>query len=67
MYLTTLLVVLMWPLDMMLAGGTEACMDRLSVAGFSRLRALSTNFNDDPTRASQPFNRGRDGFVISGA
>ena len=33
---------------MVLAGGTEACMDRLSVAGFCRLRALSTNFNDDP-------------------
>ena len=48
----------------MLAGATEASVDRLSLAGFSRMRALSTGFNDAPAEASRPFDEGRDGFVL---
>jgi len=50
--------------DVMVAGGTEASVCEIGVAGFGALRALSTNFNDDPTKASRPWDRDRDGFVI---
>ncbi|EDW14376.1 3-oxoacyl-[acyl-carrier-protein] synthase, mitochondrial [Drosophila mojavensis] len=50
--------------DLMLAGSGEACIDPLSIAGFCRLRALSTTFNDNPAVASRPFDKARDGFVM---
>jgi 3-oxoacyl-[acyl-carrier-protein] synthase II len=50
--------------DVMVAGGTESPLNRLSVAGFAACRALSTSFNDTPTRASRPYDRDRDGFVM---
>jgi 3-oxoacyl-[acyl-carrier-protein] synthase II len=50
--------------DVMVAGGAESPLDRLSMAGFAACRALSTGFNDRPTRASRPYDRDRDGFVM---
>ena len=50
--------------DVMVAGGTEAAVCRLGVAGFAAARALSTGFNDDPPAASRPWDRDRDGFVM---
>ncbi|ACT57006.1 beta-ketoacyl-ACP synthase II [Candidatus Liberibacter asiaticus] len=50
--------------DVMVAGGAEAPICRLGVASFAACRALSTRFNDDPTRASRPFDQDRDGFVM---
>ncbi|PFH10052.1 3-oxoacyl-[acyl-carrier-protein] synthase II [Collimonas sp. PA-H2] len=50
--------------DIVLAGGAEAAFDKVSIGGFSAARALSTGFNDEPTRASRPFDRDRDGFVM---
>ena len=49
--------------DVMIAGGTEAAITPLAVAGFCALRALTTR-NDDPTHASRPFDAGRDGFLM---
>ena len=46
-----------------LVGGAEACVDPLALAGFNALKALSTN-NDNPTKASRPFDKDRDGFVM---
>jgi len=50
--------------DVMLAGGTESPVNRISLTGFAALRALSTGFNDQPTRASRPYDKDRDGFVM---
>ncbi|TWG67607.1 MULTISPECIES: beta-ketoacyl-ACP synthase II [unclassified Aminobacter] len=50
--------------DVMVAGGAEAPVTRLSLAGFAACRALSTERNDEPTRASRPYDRDRDGFVM---
>lgn len=47
-----------------ISGGVEATVTPLGVAGFTALKALSSHYNDDPTRASRPFDAGRDGFVI---
>jgi 3-oxoacyl-[acyl-carrier-protein] synthase II len=50
--------------DLMVAGGTESPLNRISLAGFSACRALSTGFNEEPERASRPYDRDRDGFVM---
>lgn len=50
--------------DVMVAGGAEAAVCKLGMAGFAAARALSTGFNDDPTAASRPYDKGRDGFVL---
>jgi len=49
--------------DVMFCGGTEAAINKVGIAGFGAMRALSRR-NDDPTRASRPFDAGRDGFVM---
>ena len=50
--------------DVMLAGGAESPINRLSMAGFAACKALSTNFNDQPQKASRPYDKDRDGFVM---
>lgn len=50
--------------DVMVAGGAEAAVCRLGIAGFAAARALSTNFNDTPEQASRPWDQNRDGFVM---
>jgi 3-oxoacyl-[acyl-carrier-protein] synthase II len=50
--------------DVMIAGGAEAAVCRLGLCGFAAARALSTNFNDTPEKASRPWDRDRDGFVM---
>jgi 3-oxoacyl-[acyl-carrier-protein] synthase II len=50
--------------DVMVAGGTESPVNRISFAGFAAARALSTGFNDTPEHASRPYDRDRDGFVM---
>ena len=50
--------------DVMVAGGAKSPINRVSMAGFAAARALSTSFNDTPERASRPYDRDRDGFVM---
>ncbi|HEY7383244.1 MAG TPA: beta-ketoacyl-ACP synthase II [Beijerinckiaceae bacterium] len=50
--------------DVMVAGGAESPINRLSLAGFAACRALSTGYNDAPTQGSRPYDRDRDGFVM---
>ncbi len=50
--------------DVVLAGGAEACIDRVSLGAFAAARALSIAYNDSPEQASRPFDRDRDGFVM---
>ena len=50
--------------EVMVAGGTESPVNRISIAGFAALRALSTHFNDRATKASRPYDKDRDGFVM---
>ena len=50
--------------DVMVAGGAEAAICRLGMAGFAAARALSTSYNDTPSKASRPWDKGRDGFVM---
>ena len=50
--------------DVMVAGGTESPVNRLSIAGFAACKALCTAFNEDPTHASRPYDKDRDGFVM---
>ncbi len=50
--------------DVMVAGGAESAVGRIGMAGFAALRALSTGFNDRPQKASRPYDRDRDGFVM---
>jgi 3-oxoacyl-[acyl-carrier-protein] synthase II len=49
--------------DVVVVGGTEACIHPLNIAGFAQMRAMSTR-NDEPARASRPWDKGRDGFVL---
>ncbi len=50
--------------DVVLTGGADACVTPGMIFGFSRMRAVSTGYNDRPAEASRPFDRGRDGFVL---
>jgi 3-oxoacyl-[acyl-carrier-protein] synthase II len=50
--------------DVMVAGGTESPVSRISLAGFAACKALSTAYNDEPQRASRPYDKDRDGFVM---
>ncbi|TWB49530.1 beta-ketoacyl-ACP synthase II [Nitrospirillum viridazoti] len=57
--------LIMWDdADVMVAGGAEAAINRLGVAGFAAARALSTGFNETPEKASRPYDKDRDGFVM---
>lgn len=50
--------------DVVVAGGAEACVNRVALGGFAAARGLSTSYNDTPQKASRPFDRDRDGFVM---
>ncbi|MDR3372315.1 MAG: beta-ketoacyl-ACP synthase II [Ancalomicrobiaceae bacterium] len=50
--------------DVMVAGGSESAVNRIAIAGFCACKALTTSYNDDPTRASRPYDRDRDGFLM---
>ncbi|RMF12191.1 MAG: beta-ketoacyl-[acyl-carrier-protein] synthase II [Alphaproteobacteria bacterium] len=57
-------LIMLGDADVMVAGGAEAAICRLGVAGFANAKALSTGYNDRPTEASRPWDKDRDGFVI---
>ena len=57
-------IIMMDDADVMVAGGAEACISRLGIAGFIACKALSHNFNDTPKAASRPYDKDRDGFVM---
>ncbi len=57
-------LVMLGDADVMVAGGAESPICRIALAGFAACKALSTNFNDMPTKASRPYDRDRDGFVM---
>ncbi len=57
-------LIMLGDADVMVAGGAESSMSRLGFAGFAATRALSTAFNDTPTKASRPYDKDRDGFVM---
>ena len=57
-------LIMLGDADVMVAGGAESPVCRLAIAGFSACKALSTDFNDEPQKASRPYDRDRDGFVM---
>jgi 3-oxoacyl-[acyl-carrier-protein] synthase II len=57
-------IIMMDDADVMIAGGAEATICRLGIAGFIACKALSSNFNDEPTKGSRPYDKDRDGFVM---
>lgn len=57
-------IIMFGDADVMVAGGSEAAICRLAIAGFSSARALSTKYNETPEQASRPWDEGRDGFVM---
>jgi 3-oxoacyl-[acyl-carrier-protein] synthase II len=57
-------LIMLGDADVMVAGGAESPVCRIAVAGFAACRALSTGFNDQPTKASRPYDKDRDGFVM---
>ena len=57
-------LIMLGDADVMIAGGAEAAVCRIGVAGFCAMRALATKFNDAPTKGSRPYDKDRDGFVM---